>query len=45
MAPEEIRQSQPRHRSPQVQRCVDDFLTGRRYPLGFINELRADIAQ
>ena len=45
MAPEEIRQSQPRHRSPQVQHCVDDFLTSRRYPLDFINDLRADIAQ
>jgi len=45
MSPEEIRQSQPRHRSPQVQRCIDDFLTGRRYPLDFIHELRADIAQ
>ena len=40
MTLEEIRQAQPRHRSPQVQRCVDDFLAGQHYPLSFINEVR-----
>jgi 8-oxo-dGTP pyrophosphatase MutT (NUDIX family) len=33
LTPEELRQEAPRHRSPMVQRCVDDALAGRRYPL------------
>lgn len=33
MSPEEIRASQERHRSPLVLRCVEDFLSGKRYPL------------
>ncbi|MDD5179735.1 MAG: NUDIX hydrolase [Gallionellaceae bacterium] len=33
MSPEEIRTSQARHRSPLVLRCVEDFLSGKRYPL------------
>ncbi|MDE2310086.1 MAG: NUDIX hydrolase, partial [Betaproteobacteria bacterium] len=33
MAPEEIRASQTRHRSPLVLRCVEDYLSGKRYPL------------
>lgn len=44
MTLEEIRQAAPRHRSPQVQRCIDDFLSGRHFPLSFINELREEIA-
>ena len=27
------------HRSPLVLRCVDDYLSGTRYPLGFITEM------
>ena len=33
LAPEEIRREAPRHRSPLVMRCVDDYLAGRRFPL------------
>jgi 8-oxo-dGTP pyrophosphatase MutT (NUDIX family) len=36
LTPEEIRASQPRHRSPLVMRCIDDFLAGRRHPLDVI---------
>ena len=36
MTPEEIRAVAPRHRSPLVQRCVDDYLAGRRYPADLI---------
>jgi 8-oxo-dGTP pyrophosphatase MutT (NUDIX family) len=30
---EELKQRKSEHRSPLVQSCVDDFLSGRRYPL------------
>ena len=33
MTPEEIRASQTRHRSPLVLRCVEDYLSGKHYPL------------
>jgi ADP-ribose pyrophosphatase YjhB (NUDIX family) len=33
---EEIRQLVPRHRSPLVLRCIEDYLAGRRYPLELI---------
>ena len=33
MAPEDIRTSQAHHRSPLVLRCVEDYLSGKRYPL------------
>lgn len=33
MTPEEIRASRERHRSPLVLRCVEDHLSGKRYPL------------
>ena len=36
LAPEEIRALGPRHRSPLVWRCVEDYLAGRRYPLELI---------
>ena len=36
LTPEEIRASQARHRSPMVWRCVQDHLTGRRYPLDLL---------
>lgn len=36
LTPDEIRREHARHRSPQVQRCVDDFLAGRRYPLDIL---------
>ena len=37
MTTEEIRDTQPRHRSPLVLRCVEDFLVGRRYPLDILS--------
>ena len=36
---EEIRAAGALHRSPHVQHCVDDYLTGRRYPLDSLREL------
>ena len=33
MTPEELRASQAHHRSPLVLRCVEDYLSGKRYPL------------
>lgn len=33
---EEIMRERHRHRSPMLLRCVDDYLSGRRYPLNFI---------
>ena len=35
-APDEIRALAPRHRSPLVGRCIDDYLAGKRYPLELI---------
>lgn len=37
---EDLRAAGDRHRSPLVQRCVDDFLAGRRFPL----DVLADVA-
>ena len=39
MTAEEIRQSASRHRSPQVMRCVDDYLAGVRHPLAALHDL------
>ena len=36
LAPEEIRALAPRHRSPLVWHCVEDYLAGKRYPLELI---------
>lgn len=36
MTPEEIRANAHRHRSPLLLRCLDDYLSGRRYPLDMI---------
>ncbi|MDH4286124.1 MAG: NUDIX hydrolase [Gallionella sp.] len=33
LTPDEIRASQPRHRSPLILRCVEDYLAGKRFPL------------
>ena len=38
MSPEEIAASRERHRSPFVDQCVSDYLSGRRFPLELINE-------
>jgi ADP-ribose pyrophosphatase YjhB (NUDIX family) len=39
LTPEAVRREQRRHRSPQVQRCIDDYLAGLRYPLDLIKDL------
>jgi len=36
LTPDELRADAPRHRSPMVQRCVDDALAGRSYPLSTV---------
>ena len=33
---DEIRQSTDRHRSPLLLRCVEDYLSGKRYPLDLV---------
>lgn len=35
----ELRQQTPRHRSPMVQRCIDDYRAGHRLPLSALNHL------
>jgi 8-oxo-dGTP pyrophosphatase MutT (NUDIX family) len=36
LTPEEISASPIRHRSPLVMRCINDYLSGRRFPLDFV---------
>lgn len=36
MSPDEIRASVPRHRSPLILQCVEDYLAGKRYPLELV---------
>jgi 8-oxo-dGTP pyrophosphatase MutT (NUDIX family) len=36
MSPDEIRASVDNHRSPLVLRCMEDYLTGQRWPLGML---------
>lgn len=36
---DDIRAQAARHRSPQVQQCVDDYRTGRRYSLDLLRDL------
>lgn len=38
MTPPEIQASRARHRSPQVERCVNDYLAGHRYPLALLTD-------
>jgi 8-oxo-dGTP pyrophosphatase MutT (NUDIX family) len=40
LSPEEIRAERARHRSPQVERCLNDYLAGRRYPLELLAEYK-----
>jgi 8-oxo-dGTP pyrophosphatase MutT (NUDIX family) len=35
--PEEVRARTHQHRSPLLQRCIDDYLAGRRFPLDVIS--------
>ena len=39
LSPEAVRRERARHRSPQVQRCIDDCLAGQRYPLGLLKDM------
>jgi len=39
LSAEEIRASSPRHRSPLLAKCLDDYLAGRSYPLELLHEL------
>lgn len=39
LTPEDVRRERDRHRSPQVQRCIDDYLAGQRYPLTILKDL------
>jgi 8-oxo-dGTP pyrophosphatase MutT (NUDIX family) len=45
MTPEEIRASTARHRSPLLLRCMEDYLSGRRYPLSLVYTDAAVTAQ
>jgi len=36
MTADEVRASQPRHRSPLIAQCVSDYLAGRRFPLDLV---------
>lgn len=38
LTPDEIRAARHRHRSPQVERCLDDYLAGTCYPLDLLKE-------
>ena len=40
LSPEEIRAARTRHRSPQVERCLNDCLAGQRYSLELLKELQ-----
>lgn len=40
LTPQEIRADQANHRSPLVLHCIEDYLEGRRYPLGLITHYR-----
>ncbi len=37
LSPDEIRASVSRHRSPLVLRCMEDYLSGKRYPLELVS--------
>ena len=37
LSPEELRARQAQHRSPLVQKCVDDFLAGQNFPLQILS--------
>jgi ADP-ribose pyrophosphatase YjhB (NUDIX family) len=37
LTPEEVAAESHRHRSPLVQRCIDDYRAGRRHPIDLLN--------
>lgn len=45
LTPDEIRAERIRHRSPQVERCLDDYLAGTRFPLDMLKEYAPDAAR
>lgn len=40
---DEVRRQSQRHRSPQVQRCVDDYRAGPRYPLELLKDVESTV--
>ncbi|MBI5612988.1 MAG: NUDIX hydrolase [Gammaproteobacteria bacterium] len=38
LTPDELRAERARHRSPLVERCVDDYLAGQRYSLDLLKD-------
>lgn len=45
LTPDELRAERARHRSPQVQRCLDDYLSGVCYPLDLLKEIAPVLAR
>ena len=39
LTPDEIRAERARHRSPLIERCLNDYLSGERYPLELLHDL------
>jgi 8-oxo-dGTP pyrophosphatase MutT (NUDIX family) len=39
MTYDEVVREKPRHRSPMVLRCIDDYLAGQRFPLNILTQL------
>ena len=39
LTPDEIRAESPRHRSPLVLRCMEDYLAGHRHALGLLHQV------
>jgi 8-oxo-dGTP pyrophosphatase MutT (NUDIX family) len=39
LTPEEIRAEKNRHRSPLIERCLNDYLAGQRYPLELLKDI------
>jgi len=40
LSADEIRAESARHRSPQVSQCLNDYLSGQRYPLDLLHDLK-----
>lgn len=45
LTPDEIRAERPRLRSPQVERCLNDYLAGTCYPLELLREYAPDMVR
>jgi ADP-ribose pyrophosphatase YjhB (NUDIX family) len=39
LTPDEVRAERARHRSPLIERCLDDYRSGQRYPLALLKDL------